>query len=87
MNINLLYRHPAENDVDAMLSREHAYPDSFSLAERTAERMTRARRGIAHVMTELLPKLEGDQQAEMYCWLDKVLLLIDVARIDAEGEA
>jgi len=87
MNINLLYRHPAENDVDAMLSREHAYPDSFSLAERTAERLDRARRGISHVMTELLPKLEEDQQAELNCWLDKVLLLVDVARIDAEGEA
>lgn len=87
MNINLLYRHPAEIDVETLLSREHAYPDSFSLAERTAERMTRARRGISHVMTELLPKLEEDQQAELYCWLDKVLLLVDVARIDAEGEA
>lgn len=87
MKINLLYRHPAEADADAMLSREHAYPDSFSLAERTAERMTRARLGISHVMTELLPKLEEDQQAELYCWLDKVLLLVDLARIDAEGEA
>ncbi|CAM6190795.1 nicotinic acetylcholine receptor subunit beta [Citrobacter freundii] len=87
MNINLLYRHPAENDVDAMLSCEHAYPDSFSLAERTAERMTRARLGISHVMTELLPKLEEDHQAELYCWLDKVLLIVEVARIDAEGEA
>ncbi|QLY66298.1 nicotinic acetylcholine receptor subunit beta [Enterobacter asburiae] len=85
MNINLLYRHPAENDVDAMLSREHAYPDSFSLAERTAERLDRARLGLSHVKTELLPALEEDQRAEMYCWLSKVLTIVDAGRLDAEG--
>lgn len=85
MNIDLLYRHPAEISADAMLSREQAYPESFSLAERTAERMSRAHLGIAHVMTELLPALEEEQRAEMYCWLNKVLTIVDANRLDAEG--
>jgi hypothetical protein len=40
MNINALYRHPSELEAEAMLSREQAYPDDFTLADRTAERMT-----------------------------------------------
>lgn len=85
MKIDLLYRHPAEVDADAMLSHDHAYPDSFSLAERTAERLTRARLGISYVMTELLPELEKEQREEMYCWLSKVLTIVDASRLDAEG--
>ena len=42
MKINTIYRHPAELEAEAMLFRKQPYPDSFSLAERTAERMTRA---------------------------------------------
>ena len=63
MNITTIYRHPAELEAEAMLSREQAYPDDFTLADRTAERMTRARNGLAHVMTDLLPLLEGEQAA------------------------
>lgn len=33
MNINALYHHPAELEAEAMLSREQAYPDDFTLAE------------------------------------------------------
>ncbi len=38
MNINAIYRHPAELEAEAMLSREQPYPEDFTLAERTAER-------------------------------------------------
>lgn len=87
MNIHTIYRHPADLETEAMLSREQPYPDSFTLAERTAERMTRARNGLAHVMTDLLPLLEVEQAAIAYCWLSKVLTIVDIARIDAEGSA
>ena len=49
--------------------------------------MTRARNGLAHVMTDLLPLLEVEQAAIAYCWLSKVLTIVDIARIDAEGSA
>jgi hypothetical protein len=62
MNINTIYRHPAELEAEAMLSRE-AYPDDFTLADRTAERMTRARNGLAHVMTDLATQLDDEQAA------------------------
>lgn len=87
MNITTIYRHQAELEAEAMLSREQAYPDDFTLADRTAERMTRARNGLAHVMTDLLPLLEVEQAAIAYCWLSKVLTIVDIARIDAEGSA
>ena len=57
MNINTIYRHPAKLEAEAMLSRKEAYPDDFTLADRTAERMARVHNGLAHVMTDLLPKL------------------------------
>ncbi|MCQ6644814.1 hypothetical protein NO371_22960 [Escherichia coli] len=38
MNINTIYRHPAELEAEAMLSRKESYPDDFTLADRTAER-------------------------------------------------
>ena len=87
MNTNTIYRHPAELEAEAMLSREQAYPDDFTLADRTAERMTRARNGLAHVMTDLLPLLEVEQAVIVHCWLYKVLAIVDMARIDAEGSA
>ena len=87
MNINALYRHPCELEAEAMLSREQAYPDDFTLADRTAERMTRAHNGLTHVMTDLLPLLEVEQAVIVHCWLYKVLAIVDMARIDAEGSA
>ena len=87
MNINALYHHPAELEAEAMLSREQAYPDDFTLADRTAERMTRAHNGLTHVMTDLLPLLEVEQAVIVHCWLYKVLAIVDMARIDAEGSA
>ena len=87
MNISTIYRHPAELEADAMLSREEAYPDDFTLADRTAERMTRARNGLAHVMTDLATQLNDEQAEIVYCWLSKVLAIVDIARIDAEGSA
>ena len=87
MNIHTIYRHPADLEAEAMLSREQPYPDSCTLAERTAERMTRARNGLAHVMTDLATQLDDEQAAIVYCWLSKVLTIGDIARIDAEGGA
>ena len=87
MNIHTIYRHPADLEAEAMLSREQPYPDSFTLAERTAERMTRARNGLAHVMTDLSPHLDDEQAAIVHCWLYKVLAIVDIARIDAEANS
>ncbi|OMP89794.1 nicotinic acetylcholine receptor subunit beta [Raoultella terrigena] len=87
MNIHIINRHPAELEAEAMLSREQPYPDSFTLAERTAERMTRARNGLAHVMTDLSPHLDDEQAAIVHCWLSKVLAIVDIARIDAEARS
>ncbi|HEE4968231.1 TPA: nicotinic acetylcholine receptor subunit beta, partial [Klebsiella pneumoniae] len=52
-----------------------------------AERMTRARNGLAHVMTDLSPHLDGEQAAIVHCWLDKVLTIVDITRIDAEASS
>lgn len=87
MNINAIYRHPAELEAEATLSRVQPYPEDFTLAERTAERMTRARNGLAHVMTDLDTQLNDEQAEIVYCWLSKVLTIVDMARIDAEGSA
>ncbi|EKS4014129.1 nicotinic acetylcholine receptor subunit beta [Salmonella enterica] len=78
------YQHPAACAAEEMLGRLHGYSDSLTLANRTAERMTRARSGLVHIMTELLPLLDEDKGEELYYWLDKVLVLVDVTRIDAE---
>ncbi len=37
MNINLIYRHPCELEIESLLSREEPYPDTFTLADRTTE--------------------------------------------------
>lgn len=87
MNINTIYRHPAELEAEEMLSRKESYPDDFTLADRTAERMTRVHNGLAHVMTDLLPLLEVEQAVIVHCWLYKVLAIVDMARIDAEASA
>lgn len=85
MNINSIYRHPAEIEVEVMLGREQAYPDDFTLADRTAERMTRARNGLAHVMTDLSPHIDDEQAVIVHCWLSKALSIVDIAKLDAEA--
>lgn len=87
MNIHTIYLHPAVLQAEAMLSREQPYPEDFTLAESTAERMTRASNGLAYVMTELAPRLDDEQAAIVHCWLDKVLAIVDIARIDAEASS
>ncbi|MCS6039292.1 hypothetical protein LNP20_15725 [Klebsiella pneumoniae subsp. pneumoniae] len=46
--------------------------------------MARARNGLVHVMTDLSPYLDVEQAVIVHCWLDKVLAIVDMARIDAE---
>ena len=87
MNTNTIYRHPAELEAEAMPSRKESYPDDFTLADRTAELMTRARDGLAHVMTELAPHMDAEQTAAVQCWLMKVLAIVDATLIDAEASA
>lgn len=78
-------QHPAAWESEAMLSRPQAYPEGFTIADRTAERMARARNGLAHVMSNLLPAVEGEQTEEIYHWLSAVLTIVDVTKIDAES--
>lgn len=81
------YQHPAACEAEEMLSHPQPYPETYTLAERTSERMTRARNGLAHVMTNLLPAVDGDQQEDLYHWLSAVLTIVDVTKIDAESRA
>ena len=77
MNINLIYRHPCELEIESLLSREEPYPDTFTLADRTTERLTRARTGLVHVMNEILPSVGGEQATVITSWLQKVELEIE----------
>lgn len=87
MNISTIYRHPAELEAEAMLCREHPYPESFTFTERTTERMNRARAGLVHVMTEIAPTLDDEQSSVVNCWLSKILVLVESTSIDAEKKA
>lgn len=87
MNTNICFPHPEAEIANAALLREESYPPNFTQAERTRERMTRARTGLVHVMIDLATQLDDEQAAIVYCWLSKVLAIVDIARIDAEGSA
>ena len=76
MNINLIYRHPCELEIESLLGREEPYPDSFTPADCATERLTRARTGLVHVMNEIVPSVGGEQ---------KVTSLIDIGLIDVES--
>ena len=86
MKINSIYRHPAEPEVEAVLGHEQPYPDEFTLADRTAERMNRVRNGLTCVMNDLAPHLEEEQAATVNCWLLRILALVDITKMDAEGK-
>lgn len=85
MSIDITHRSPAEADA-AKLLRVEPYPNHFTQADRTRERMFRARTGLVHVMTELLPGIEQEQGEAIHYWLDAVLSIVDITRIDAEGQ-
>ncbi len=61
MNINLIYRHPCELEIESLLGREEPYPDTFTPADCATERLTRARTGLVHVMNEIVPSVGGEQ--------------------------
>ena len=46
MNINLIYRHPCELEIESLLGREEPYPDTFTPADCATERLARARTGL-----------------------------------------
>lgn len=85
MSINILHLSPAEADA-AELLRVEPYPNHFTQAERTRERMCRARSGLVHVMTEFLPCVEKEHSEAIHYWLDAVLSIVDITKIDAEGQ-
>lgn len=35
----------------------------------------------------LAPRLDDEQAVVVHCWLDKVLAIVDIARIDAEANS
>ena len=85
MNINLIYRHPCELEIESLLGREEPYPDTFTPADCATERLTRARTGLVHVMNEIVPSVGGDQATVINSWLQKVTSLIDIGLIDVES--
>lgn len=81
------HRHPAEIEAEATLTRLEPYPDGFTLADRTIDRMARIRAGLNHVMIELLTQLDDDELAvAAQHWLMKVWSIVEITRIDAEGK-
>lgn len=69
MNINLIYRHPCELEIESLLGREEPYPDTFTPADCATERLTRARTGLVHVMNEILPSVGAAAR-----WMEVMLL-------------
>lgn len=84
MKVLTLNQLPECPEAETVLCREQPYPTGFTLADRTAERMTRARAGLVHVMTELLPGVGQEQSETIHYWLDAVLSIVDITKIDAE---
>lgn len=87
MNINTICHHPAEAEASAALFNEQDTTETLTLAHRTADRMALERKGIVHVMTDILPDMEAEQSTEVYCWLYKILALIEMTKIDVEENA
>lgn len=85
MNINLIYRHPCELEIESLLGREEPYPDTFTPADCATEQLTRARTGLVHVMNEIVPSVGGEQATVINSWLQKVTSLIDISLIDVES--
>nr|WP_284318334.1 nicotinic acetylcholine receptor subunit beta [Escherichia coli] len=83
MNINLIYRHPCELEIESLLGREEPYPDTFTPADCATERLTRARTGLVHVMNEIIPSVGGEQATVINSWLQKVTSLRDKLMIGA----
>lgn len=86
MILNLLNRHPAEVEAEAMLGHPQPYPEGFTFNDLTFARMERARLGLVHVMVNLLPAVEDERKEDIHYWLDAVLTIVDITRIDAEGK-
>lgn len=84
MSLNLLNRHPADVEAEAMLGHPQPYPEGFTFNDRTSARMERARLGLVHVMVNLLPAVEDERKEDIHYWLDAVLAIVDITRIDAE---
>ena len=77
MNINLIYRHPCELEIESLLGREEPYPDTFTPADCATERLTRARTGLVHVMNEIVPSVGGKRTN---CWANMSYRIIQARR-------
>ncbi|WP_423061698.1 nicotinic acetylcholine receptor subunit beta [Citrobacter portucalensis] len=87
MSLNLLNRHPADVEAEAMLGHPQPYPEGFTFNDRTSARMGRAHLGLVHVMVNLLPAVEDERKEDIHYCLDAILAIVDITRVDAEGRA
>lgn len=78
-------QHTAAAAALAMIGLSEPCPQTMSNGAIAANRLTRARIGLVHVMATLLP--EEASREDIYHWLDEVLNLIDMAKINAEAAA
>lgn len=85
MNVNAIYRHQADVEAEAMLSNPQEYPTDFTLADRTAERMNRIAKGLRYVLCEILPQSEPANHETLHLWLDNILTIVEISRLDAEA--
>ena len=78
-------QHPATAAALALFGQTEQYPQGMNNGAVIADKLSRARIGLVHVMATLLP--EEASREDIYHWLDEVLNLIDMAKINAEATA
>ena len=70
-------------EIDEMIGNFEYIPPE----ERSRDRLLRIRKGMIHVLCELLPPIDDPKKQELYYWLERMATIIGIEEVEAKAEA
>ncbi|WP_368909404.1 hypothetical protein [Proteus penneri] len=70
-------------EIDEMLG----HVDYLPLEERSRSRLLRVRKGLIHVLCEVLPPIDNPKKQELYYWLERIATLIGIEVLEVQEKS
>ncbi|HEM8210042.1 TPA: hypothetical protein U2M19_000852 [Providencia rettgeri] len=69
-------------EIDEMIGNfEYTLPE-----ERSRDRLLRIRKGMIHVLCEVLPPIDDPKKQELYYWLERMTTIIGIEEVEAKTD-
>ncbi|CAG9416283.1 TPA: hypothetical protein ACS727_000109 [Providencia alcalifaciens] len=70
-------------EIDEMLGHVDYLPPE----ERSRSRLLRVRKGLIHLLCEVLPPIDNPKKQELYYWLERIATLIGIEVLEVQEKS